>query len=66
MTDLTQQIAEGRIRHVRDMCLKAIEHDRPYELRPTHWTDRHWLAQSVLNILSGNIDAQIRDELTDD
>jgi hypothetical protein len=58
------QLTAGRIKHVQDICRKAIEHDRPYETSPNHWTDRHWLAQSVLNILGGKIDDQIRAETT--
>ena len=46
----------GRIRHVRDICNKALERDGRN-------TDRAWLAQSVINILNGLIDAQIADEI---
>ena len=54
-----QRLAAARIAYVRDLCAKAIEHDRPQEASPNHWTDRHWLAQSVLNILDGKIDSQL-------
>lgn len=55
-----------RIGHVRPICESSIEHDRAYESGPDHWTDRHWLAQSVLNILDGNIDPEIREEMQRD
>lgn len=58
------ELIAGRIGHIQDICRNAIEHDRPLETAPHHWTDRHWLAQSVLNILGGKIDAQIISELT--
>jgi hypothetical protein len=54
-----QRLAAARIAYVHDLCAKAIEHDRPIETGPNHWTDRHWLAQSVLNILDGQIDDQL-------
>ena len=59
------EVILGRIAHVQDVCRTSIDHDRPIETGPNHWTDRHWLAQSVLNILGGNIDDQIIRELPD-
>lgn len=50
----------GRIDHIRDICQKAITQDsNVYPHNPNALTDRAWLAQSVLNILNGNIDEQI-------
>lgn len=46
---------DNRIKHVRALCESSIEFDRRHE-RADGWTDRHWLAQSVLNILDGNVD----------
>jgi hypothetical protein len=53
----------GRIEHVRAICESSIAHDR-HGARPGELTDRQWLAQSVLNILDGNIDAQIITDAT--
>jgi hypothetical protein len=47
---------DGRIGHVRAMCNNALERDGRN-------TDRAWLAQSVINILDGLIDAQIVEEI---
>jgi hypothetical protein len=60
-------IAAGRERHIRDMCQNAINHDvgAPGNTTTGGLTDRQWLAQSVLNILDGTIDAQIRQEAAD-
>lgn len=57
-------IALGRINHVRDICDRAMEYDKgsPGFTTTGGLTDRQWLARSVLNILDGNIDAQIREE----
>ena len=55
MTRKWEHLMEGRISHVRTICLESLDRDGSY-------TDRAWLAQAVLNILAGNIDAQIRDE----
>lgn len=50
----------GRLDHIRDLCLKAIDRDKDaYPGNPSALTDRAWLAQSVLNILDGKIDPQI-------
>lgn len=51
------QLLAARIAHIRDICTKAIELDSPRET--DGWTDRHWLAQSVLNILDGKIDDEL-------
>lgn len=59
------ELIAGRISHIQDICRRTIEHERAVEGGENRWTDRHWLAQSVLNILGGNIDAQIISELTD-
>ena len=57
------RLQAGRIRHVRDLCQGAIERDQGVYPGNSHaLTDRQWLAQSVLNILDGKIDAQIVDE----
>jgi hypothetical protein len=55
MSRRERHLLEGRVQHVRDLCLGALDRDGAY-------TDRAWLAQSVLNILNGNVDAQIYDE----
>jgi hypothetical protein len=57
-------VTEGRLRHIRDICISAIEHDKGSPDRDVMdgLTDRQWLAQSILNILNGNIDAQILEE----
>jgi hypothetical protein len=52
-----QQLTAARIRHVRDICAKAIDFDGTQASGTL--TDRQWLAQSVLNILDGKIDKQI-------
>lgn len=52
---MSRYLLEGRVEHVRGLCRNALDCDGAY-------TDRAWLAQSVLNVLNGNIDAQIRDE----
>lgn len=53
-------LTAGRIAHIREMCQNAIVGDsNVYPHNPLALTDRAWLAQSVLNILDGNIDAQI-------
>lgn len=49
------KLIAGRIEHVRYVCAKSIERDGGFLERA--WTDRHWLAQSILNILDGNVDA---------
>ena len=59
---LEDRIQEGRGRHVRDMCEGSILRDQG-KLPRGCLTDRQWLAQGVLNILDGNIDDQIREEL---
>ncbi len=60
-----QRLIAGRITHVRDICQKAIERDQGmFPGNPNAQSDRHWLAQSVINILDGLIDDQIRRELT--
>jgi hypothetical protein len=56
----SNELIAGRIEHVRDICQTSIQHDSHRETGPTHWTDRHWLAQSVINILDGKIDYQIK------
>lgn len=43
---------DRRIGHVRAICNNALERDGRN-------TDRAWLAQSVINILDGLIDAEI-------
>jgi hypothetical protein len=50
------ELVAKRIGRVQDICSTAIEHERARETG--RWTDRHWLAQSVLNVLEGNIDYQ--------
>jgi hypothetical protein len=60
-----ERLITGRITHIRDMCVRAIERDRQLETGPNDWTDRHWLAHSVLNILDGKIDSQLIDERRD-
>lgn len=55
----------GRIAHVRDICVKAIEHDGVQPDNPLALTNRQWLAQSVINILDGLIDAQIAREINE-
>lgn len=52
---MSKHLLEGRVEHIRDLCRRSLDRDGKY-------TDQGWLAQSVLNILNGNIDAQIRDE----
>lgn len=55
MTDRSE-LMEGRIRHVREVCLNCLDRDVPT-------SDRAWLATAVLNILGGKIDWQIREEI---
>lgn len=58
-------IDAGRIRHIRDICQRSMEYDKgaaDYTFTTGGLTDRQWLARSVLNILEGNIDAQIMQE----
>lgn len=50
-----RKLQEGRIAHIRDICKGCLERDSPY-------SDRAWLAETVLDILDGNIDAQIEYE----
>lgn len=46
---------------MRDICAKSIEHDATRPIGSADaLTDRAWLAQSVLNILDGKIDEQIK------
>lgn len=52
----------GRINHVQDICRTFVRLDSNTNHRGL--THRAWLAQSVLNILAGNIDEQIIHELT--
>jgi len=53
-------LTAGRIAHIRDLCQSAMVRDlNVYPHNPYARTDRAWLAESVLNILDGNIDAQI-------
>ena len=59
----TELLLAGRITHVRDICRSSIDQDRG---KPGTLTDRAWLAQSVLNILDGNIDRQIAEEFNRD
>lgn len=49
-------LLEGRIGHIRAICDKALARDGKF-------TDRAWLAQSVINILDGLIDEQIKREM---
>jgi hypothetical protein len=56
------ELIAGRISHIQDICRSAIEFDATKTYAGA--TDRQWLAQSVLNILGGNIDTQIISELT--
>lgn len=53
-------LVAGRIGHVRKLCESSMEFDAT---EPGGLSNRAWLAHSVLNILDGNIDAQINDEL---
>jgi hypothetical protein len=48
-------LQEARLAHVREVCMNVLRRDGAY-------SDRAWLAQAVLNILEGNIDAQIEEE----
>jgi hypothetical protein len=57
------KIEKGRIAHVRDICSKAIDYDDG-KAGVAGLTDRAWLAWSVLNILDGLIDAQIKREIS--
>ena len=59
----TEAVAAGQRARIQSLCLSSIEVDRPRERGSDDWTDRHWLAQSILNILGGAIDDQIRAEL---
>lgn len=59
----TELLLAARITHVRDMCATWIRLDKT---GPGTLTDRAWLAQSVLNILDGNIDRQIAAEMDRD
>jgi hypothetical protein len=54
-------LLSARVEHVRDICTRAIEFDNRHTTA-NGLTDRQWLAQSVLNILDGKIDHQIREE----
>lgn len=52
------QLVGARLDAIRHLC----EHYRHGEAEATHddgWTDRQWLAQTVLNILDGAIDDQL-------
>lgn len=54
-------LVAGRLGHVRKLCESSMEFDA---MEPEGLSNRAWLAHSVLNILDGNIDAQITDELS--
>lgn len=58
---IADPVVAGRIRHIREMCTSAIRRDAG--AAGGGLTDRAWLAESVLNILSGTIDEQILREL---
>lgn len=52
------QLVGARLDAIRQLC----EHYRNGEAEAVHdngWTDRQWLAQTVLNILDGAIDDQL-------
>ena len=58
IAELALDIHVGRINHIRDMC-------QHYAAEPNaNGGERKWLAQSVLNILGGNIDEQIREAIS--
>lgn len=57
----TYHVMSLRIEEVRGFCERMIEHDRD-QRQPLALTDRAWACQSVLNILDGNIDDQLRRE----
>lgn len=54
------RVWEGRIRHVRAMCMSSMEFDAGKA--GGGLTDRAWLAEGVLAILDGAIDDQIVEE----
>ena len=57
-------LLDGRIRHIREMCSNFIRFDSSKApVGSSALTDRAWLAQGILNILDGAIDAQIDREL---
>lgn len=52
----------GYLSHIQDICRTFVRLDG--DAKHEGLTHRAWLAQSVLNILGGNIDAQIIAELS--
>lgn len=50
------RLAAARIKAVREFCADQIVYDA---LPGGGLTDRAWCAQSVLNVLDGNIDSQL-------
>jgi hypothetical protein len=54
------ELIAGRINHIQSLCRAFVKAPETRGM-----TEREWLAQSVLNILGGNIDEQIIRELTE-
>mgnify|MGYP000943530784 FL=1 len=54
------RIIGGRIDAIREVCQT---HRNPDGMDAVGgWTEREWLAQTILNILDGNIDDQLREK----
>lgn len=56
------ELIAGRLTHIQNMCRTFVRLDG--DANHTGLSHRAWLAQSVLNILGGNVDEQIIHELT--
>lgn len=53
------RVLAHRIKHIRAVCQTCMDTDGAF-------TDRRWLAETVLNILDGKIDIQIQQNIKEE